>query len=99
MEIEENIAGLGKDHDRAAHDNDLAKKQSEAKPGAENMDMEPHSINKSGTKDFDPGKSEQKGDDGHQSIHNQAEEYARQEHEKADNWENTNETGPDSPQF
>jgi hypothetical protein len=93
MEINENIAGLGKNHDQAARNHDLAKKQSEAQPAAENMDMEPHSINKTGTKEFDPNNPNE------QHIHNQAKVYAKQEHEKADNWENTNETGSDSPQF
>ncbi len=93
METNENIAGLGKNHDRAAHDHDLAKKQSEAQPAAENMDMEPHSVNKNGSKEFGQDNPNE------EFIHNQAKAYAKQEHEKADNWENTNETGPDSPQF
>ena len=98
MENNENVAGLGKNHDKEAHEHDLAKKQSEAQPAAENLEMEPHSVNKQGNKDF--GKPEETeptqpiGD-----VHHKAEEYAKQEHEKADNWENTNETGPDSPQF
>lgn len=93
MENKENIAGLGKNHDRAAHDHDIAKKQSEAKPAAENLEMEPHSVNKDGSKTF-------KGSDDHSAnVHDKAEEYARKEHEKADNWENNNKTGPDSPQF
>ena len=95
MENQENIAGLGKNHDRAAHEHDIAKKQSEAKPSAENLDMEPHSVNKDGNKEFKvPTETAQNA-----PVHNLAEEYAKQEHEKADNWENTNETGPDSPQF
>jgi hypothetical protein len=97
MEIQENIAGLGKDHDRSAHDRDIQKKQSEAQPGAENLEMEPNSINKDGNKEFG-GKladTAQKTDD----VHVKAGEYAKQEHEKAENWENTNEEGPDSPQF
>jgi hypothetical protein len=96
MENKENIAGLGKNHDQAAHDHDIAKKQSEAKPAAENLEMEPHSVNKDGNKGFDVASQKAEKDS---PVHNQAEEYAKQEHEKADNWENTNETGSDSPQF
>lgn len=99
MEINENIAGLGKNHDQAAHDNDIAKKQSEAQPAAENMDMEPHSVNKDGNKGFGEKEPTEKDSAEKEPIHDQAEEYAKQEHEKADNWENTNETGPDTPQF
>lgn len=96
MEINENIAGLGKSHDEATPDNDLPKKQSQAAPAAENIDMQPNSVNKNGEKGFDDSSTEEKKDG---PIHDQAEEYAKQEHEKADNWENTNETGPDRPQF
>lgn len=90
MEINENIAGLGKNHDREAHDEDLTKKQSEAQPAAENLEMEPHSKNKDGEKGFGATSGE---------IHNQAAEYAKKEHEKAEGWENPNESGPDKPQF
>ena len=98
MENQENIAGLGKNHDQAAHENDIAKKQSEAQPGAENLEMEPHSVNKQGNKEFggNEEESKEKSDD---PVHIQAQDYAKEEHEKAENWENTNETGPDSPQF
>lgn len=97
MENEENIAGLGKNHDQAAHANDIAKKQSEAKPAAENLEMEPNSVNRNGDKEF--GSTTTDENRKAQPIHNQATEYAKQEHSKADDWENTNETGSDSPQF
>ncbi|MDQ7948179.1 MAG: hypothetical protein REI78_05155 [Pedobacter sp.] len=90
MENQENIAGLGKNHDEAAHNHDLAKKQSEAKPAAENLEMEPHSVDKSGDREFS----------GHaKEIHDKAAAYAKHEHEKADSWENNNDNGPDAPQF
>lgn len=76
MEINENIAGLGKNHNKEAHEHDIAKKQSEAKPAAENLDMTPNSVNKNATKHSeDP-------------IHKEAEDYAKHEHAKAENWEN-----------
>lgn len=81
MENQENIAGLGKDHDAEARQHDLAKKQSEAKPAAENLEMEPNSINKDGSKEF----SDQ------DAIHNQAVDYAKEEHDKAENWEHKEE--------
>ncbi len=93
MEIEENIAGLGKNHDQAAHKHDIAKKQSEAQPAAENLEMEPHSVNKDGNKEFTPASND------NTEVHSKAEQYAKKEHEKAENWENTNEDGPDTPQF
>ncbi|HTN00155.1 MAG TPA: hypothetical protein VL088_15465 [Pedobacter sp.] len=73
MDIEENIAGLGKNHDRAAHENDIAKKQSEATPAAENLDMMPNTVSKP-------------------PIHQEAENYRKEEHQKADDWENHVET-------
>jgi hypothetical protein len=97
MENKENIAGLGKNHDRAAHDHDIAKKQSEAQPATENSEMEPYSVNKHGSKDFNANSKE--GDQNVKDVHQKADEYAKKEHEKAENWENNNETGPDSPQF
>jgi hypothetical protein len=99
MENEENIAGLGKNHDQAARDQDLAKKQSDAKPAAENLEMEPNSVNKDGSREFSNSSAETEGIANISNVHNKADEYAKQEHEKADNWENTNETGPDKPQF
>ena len=98
MENKENIAGLGKNHDRDAHEHDLAKKQSEANPGAENLEMEPYSVNKDGNKSFSPDSNEETAPND-ELVQLKAAEYAKQEHEKADNWENTHETGPDSPQF
>ncbi|WP_316785203.1 hypothetical protein [Pedobacter frigiditerrae] len=95
METNENIAGLGKNHDKAAHEHDIAKKQSEAQPAAENLDMMPHSVNKDGNKDF----KENADTDKVANVHNEAAEYAQKEHEKADNWENTNESGPNKPTF
>lgn len=80
MEYNENIAGLGKNHDKEAHDYDLAKKQSEAKPAAENLDTTPNSVDKSEIKN-----RQKEG----QEIHDQAHRYAKEEHEKAENWENT----------
>ncbi|MFD0940934.1 hypothetical protein [Pedobacter boryungensis] len=99
MENKENIAGLGKNHDQEAHDHDIAKKQSEAKPGAENMEMEPFSVNQHGDKGFNPNSKESESDQNVNNVHEKADEYAKKEHEKAENWENNNETGPNSPQF
>jgi hypothetical protein len=99
MEIDENIAGLGKDHDQEAHENDLQKKQSEAQPGAENLEMEPNSVNMQGNRGFGGTSSEEEQDSKPvDEVHEQAEAYSKEEHEKADSWENTNETGPDAPQ-
>ena len=80
MEIKENIAGLGKDHDKEARPHDIAKKQSEAKPAVENLDAAPNSVNAKGKKALD---ADQKID----NIHQDAAAYAQEEHEKADNWE------------
>lgn len=78
MEYNDNIAGLGKNHDREAKPHDLAKKQSEAKPATENLDNQPYSTNK---KEADPsGKTDQQ-------IHEQARDYAQEEHQKAEEWE------------
>jgi len=96
MEIEENIAGLGKNHDENARENDIAKKQSEAKPAAENLDMMPHSKNANGDKEF--LSNENKEAEALKNVHNEAADYAKEEHEKADNWENT-ETDNDKPTF
>jgi len=73
MEINENNAGLGKNHDQEAHKNDIAKKQSEANPAAENLDMMPNSVAKT-------------------PLHEKAEDYAKQEHQKAEDWENHSDT-------
>ena len=54
MDINENIPGLGKNHNQEAKENDIAKKQSEAKTAAENLDMMPNSVNTNGEKDFLP---------------------------------------------
>ncbi|RYG18898.1 MAG: hypothetical protein EOO07_07950 [Chitinophagaceae bacterium] len=80
MDINENIAGLGKNHDREAHDNDITKKQSEAKPAAENLDMMPNSVNAKRKQEFLP------------PLHEEAEDYAKEEHKKADEWEDHSET-------
>jgi len=80
MGYDENIAGLGKNHDREAREHDLAKKQSEAKPAAENIDSQPHSVSKSAMKKED-GEAEE--------IHEKAHDYAKEEHKKAENWEDT----------
>ena len=80
MDINENIAGLGKNHDREARENDIAKKQSEAKPAAENLDMMPNSVNKDGEKEFKA------------PIHQEAEDYRKEEHQKAEDWENHSKT-------
>ncbi|RZJ81143.1 MAG: hypothetical protein EOO47_05250 [Flavobacterium sp.] len=80
MDIEENIAGLGKNHDKETQEsgNDIAKKQSDAKPAAENIDMEPHSVDKSELENTDTDDSDIKQD---------AADYAEQEHQKAADWE------------
>ena len=78
MEINENNAGLGKNHDEEARKHDIAKKQSEAKPAAENLDMMPNSVNAEGQKDFLA----------ETPIHKEAEKYADEEHQKAEDWEN-----------
>ena len=85
MEHDDNIAGLGKNHDSAAHEHDIAKKQSEAKPAAENLDMEPHSVNK--TSEYDIANQSESEENQIAPVHEQADEYAKQEHEKAENWE------------
>ena len=54
MDIKENNAGLGKNHDEDAKEQDIAKKQSDAKPAAENLDMMPNSVNKIGMIFFSP---------------------------------------------
>ncbi len=92
MENQDNIAGLGKNHDRAARAHDIAKKQSEAQPATENLDQMPHSVNKDGNQDF-------KSDTMVENVHNEAEDYAKKEHEKANKWENDNKSGPDQPTF
>ena len=78
-----NADALGKNRDEAARENDLAKKQSEANPAAENLDMMPNSVNKNGEKEFSQEKTSSAAD-----IHNKAQEYAKEEHDKAKNWEN-----------
>lgn len=83
MKNQDNVAGLGKNHDKEAHDNDLAKKQSEAKPATENLDMMPNSVNKDGSRTFS-----QNSDTDQSEIHNKAKAYAKEEHDKASNWEN-----------
>ena len=82
MKINENIAGLGKNHDKEAREHDIAKKQSEAKPAAENLDMMPNSVNAEGQKEFLP----------QTPIHKEAEKYAEEEHQKAEDWENHSDT-------
>lgn len=57
METKLNNDGLGKDHDKAAEAHDIAKKQSEAEPAAENLDMMPNSVNKDGYHGFSDHKS------------------------------------------
>ena len=84
MEINENIAGLGKDHDKEARDRDLAKKQSEAQHAAENLDQQPNSVNKQGGNDFLQNTNDSALDDTAQ----RAKAYAAKEHEKAENWDN-----------
>jgi hypothetical protein len=91
MENNENIAGLGKDHDKAARENDIAKKQSEAKPGAENLDMNPNSVNKNGNSDFLQQSDTLENNEQISNIHEKAQEYADEEHSKAKNWEDTGE--------
>ncbi len=91
MEIKENIAGLGKNHDQEARPHDVAKKQSDAAPATENLDMEPHSTPIKGKKNNSTEKTpiDTKLD----NVHEEAADYAKTEHEKAENWENHN---PDS---
>ena len=96
MEIEENIAGLGKNHDENARENDIAKKQSEARPAAENLDMMPHSKNANGDEEF--LSNEDQTAEALKNVHKDAADYAKEEHEKAENWENT-ETNNDKPTF
>ena len=86
MEIKENIAGLGKNHDKDAQPHDIAKKQSEAKPAVENLDAQPNSVNTKGQKGFlanNKAEVEQKIE----NVHQAAKVYAKEEHKKADNWE------------
>ncbi|MGF1923679.1 MAG: hypothetical protein ACQUHE_05835 [Bacteroidia bacterium] len=79
MEIKENNAGLGKNHDEEAREHDIAKKQSEAKPAAENLDMMPNSVNANGTKGFLP--------ETETPVHEEAKKYVKEEHRKAKDWE------------
>lgn len=83
MDNKENNAGLGKNHDEEARDHDIAKKQSDTEPAAENLDMMPNSVNKSGGSEFQDTKTEKT-----EELHEKASEYAQNEHEKAKNWEN-----------
>lgn len=83
MDINENNAGLGKNHDQEAHENDIAKKQSEANPAAENLDMMPNSVNANGKKEF----LQQPEEENEKPIHEEAKHYAEQEHKKAEDWE------------
>ncbi|MEJ5992780.1 hypothetical protein WG904_00020 [Pedobacter sp. Du54] len=85
MDINENIAGLGKNHDQEAHENDIAKKQSEAKPAAENLDMMPNSVNAKGQKEFLP------------PLHEEANDYAIEEHKKAEEWEHRSDQKTNTP--
>lgn len=96
MEIEENVAGLGKNHDKSARQNDVAKKQSEANPAAENLDMMPNSRNANGDKEF--LSNEDKETKALKNIHENAADYAKEEHQKAEDWENTA-TDNDKPTF
>lgn len=96
MEIKENIAGLGKDHDENARENDIAKKQSEAKPAAENLEMMPNSRNVKGGKEF--LSTEDKKNPDLKNVHEDAADYAKEEHKKATNWENSA-TDNDRPTF
>jgi len=85
MDINENIAGLGKNHDQEAQENDIPKKQSQAKPASENLDMMPNSVNANGDKEFLQ----------ETPIHKEAENYAKEEHKKAAEWESNK---PDNTQ-
>ena len=83
MDIKENNAGLGKNHNEEANDNDIAKKQSDAKPAAENLDMIPNSVNQNGHSNFEEAATNK-----NEELHKKASAYAKNEHEKAKNWEN-----------
>ena len=83
MENREMPGALGKNRDKESKENDIAKKQSEANPASENLDMMPNSVNKNGDQGFSQSK-----DNDTAEIHNKAEEYAKEEHDKAKNWEN-----------
>ena len=87
MEIKENNAGLGKNHDEDAREHDIAKKQSEAKPAAENLDMMPHSKNSEGDQEFLA--TEERKKPKLKNVHEDAADYAKEEHKKAANWENS----------
>ena len=84
MDIKENNAGLGKNHDAESRDQDLAKKQSEAQPVAENLDMMPNSVNQNGESEFTSNTTT--------DLHEKASAYAFNEHKKAKNWENKNQS-------
>lgn len=58
MESNQDVDALGKSRDKNAEDKDFAKKQSDKEPAAENLDMMPNSVNKEGTKEFDPSSKE-----------------------------------------
>lgn len=77
METELNNDGLGKDHDKAAEAHDIAKKQSDAKPGVENLDIMPNSVNKDGSHGFSDHKASNKQTE--QSIKAKCEEVEKDE--------------------
>lgn len=77
METKLNNDGLGKDHDKAAEAHDVAKKQSEAKPATENLDIMPNSVNKDGSHGFSDHKASDKQTE--QSIRAKREEVDKEE--------------------
>lgn len=85
MEIKENIAGLGKNHDKEARPQDMAKKQSSAAPADENLDRKPYSTNANGEASSKTAESKTPK---LENVHEEAADYAKTEHEKAANWEN-----------
>lgn len=74
----------------------LLKKQSEAKPATENLEMMPNSRNVNGGKEFLATEAEKAPD--LKNVQEDAADYAKEEHEKAANWEN-NATDNDQPTF
>lgn len=89
MEIEENIARIVKNHDENIREHDTAKKQSEANPAGENLDMMPNNRNANREKDFlskDTASAEKKEI---ANVNKDSVDYENEEHEKAANWKST----------
>lgn len=84
MNTKQDVDALGKNRDKASEKQDFAKKQSQAEPAAENLDMTPNSVAKKNSEDAENNKTKE-----------QAENYADKEHDKAAQWEDHSATEKD----